>query len=172
MAATRLIALHINKGRTIAQTLGDRTDYSENPAKTDGGKYITSYACAPQTADEEFLFSKRQYEYITGRQQKHDVIAYQNRQSFKPGEITPEEANRMGYELGMRWTKGKYAFIVCTHVDRAHIHNHIIYNSTSLDCTRKFRDFHLSGLALQRVSDRICLEHGLSIIEPKPKAER
>lgn len=172
MAATRLIALHINKGRTIAQTLGDRTDYSENPAKTDGGKYITSYACAPQTADEEFLFSKRQYEYITGRQQKHDVIAYQIRQSFKPGEITPEEANRMGYELGMRWTKGKYAFIVCTHVDRAHIHNHIIYNSTFLDCTRKFRDFHLSGLALQRVSDRICLEHGLSIIAPKPKAER
>ena len=60
---------------------------------------------------------------------------------FKPGEVTPEEANRIGYELGMRFTKGKHAFIVATHTDRAHIHNHIIFNSTALDCTRKFRDF-------------------------------
>jgi type IV secretory pathway VirD2 relaxase len=60
----------------------------------------------------------------------------------------------------MRFTKGRHAFIVATHTDRAHIHNHIIFNSTSLDCTRKFRDFHLSGLALQRVSDRLCLEYG------------
>ena len=92
---------------------------------------------------------------MTGRRQKHDVIAYQIRQSFKPGEVTPEEANRIGYELGMRFTKGKHAFIVATHTDRAHIHNHIIFNSTSLDCTRKFKDSHLSELALQRVSDRL-----------------
>ena len=72
----------------------------------------------------------------------------------------------------MRFTKGKHAFIVATHTDRAHIHNHIIFNSTSLDCTRKFRDFHLSGLALQRVSDRLCLEHGLSVIVPRPYRER
>ena len=63
---------------------------------------------------------------ITGRTQAHDVIAYQIRQSFKPGEITPEEANKVGYETAMRFTKGKHAFIVATHVDRAHIHNHII----------------------------------------------
>ena len=54
------------------------------------------------------------------------MIAYQIRQSFKPGEITPEEANEVGYETGMRFTKGKHAFIVATHVDREHIHNHII----------------------------------------------
>ena len=77
-------------------------------------------------------------------------IAYQIRQSFKPGEITAEEANKVGYELAMRFTKGKYAFIVATHTDREHIHNHIIYNSTALDSTRKFRDFLLSGLAVQR----------------------
>ena len=122
MAATRLIALHINKGKTVAQCLADRTDYSENAAKTEDGKYISAYACDAKTCDEEFLLSKRQYEHITGRTQAHDVIAYQIRQSFKPGEITPEEANKVGYETAMRFTKGKHAFIVATHVDRAHIH--------------------------------------------------
>ena len=164
MAATRLIALHINKGKTVAQCLADRTDYSENAAKTEDGKYISAYACDAKTCDEEFLLSKRQYEHITGRTQAHDVIAYQIRQSFKPGEITPEEANRIGYETAMRWTKGKYAFFVATHTDKAHIHNHIYYNSTSLDCTRKFRDFIGSGRAVRRLSDRICLENDLSVI--------
>lgn len=172
MAATRLIPLHINKGKTVAQCLADRTDYSENAAKTNNGEFISSYECDPKTADEEFLLSKRQYFHITGREQKNDVIAYQIRQSFKPGEITPEEANRVGYELAMRWTKGKHAFIVATHIDKAHIHNHVIYNSTALDCTHKFKDFFLSGLAVQKLSDRICVEHGLSVITPKPYRER
>lgn len=172
MAATRLIALHINKGKTVAQCLADRTDYAMNAAKTEHGKYISAYECDPRTVDEEFLLSKREYEHITGRHQKHDVIAYQIRQSFKPGEVTPEEANQIGYELAMSWTKGKHAFIVATHTDRAHIHNHITYNSTSLDCTRKFKDFHLSGLALARLSDILCLEHRLSVITRKPYRER
>ena len=172
MAATRLIALHINKGKTIAQCLRDRTDYAQNPEKTEKGELVTGYECDPMTADEEFLLAKRQYFHITGRRQQNDVIAYQIRQSFKPVEITPEEANRVGYELGKRFTKGKHAFLVATHTDRAHIHNHIVFNSTSLDCKRKFRDFHNSGLALQKVSDIICMEHGLSIIEKKPYKER
>ena len=172
MAATRLIALHVNKGKTVAQCLADRTDYSQNAAKTNDGEFISSYECDPKTADEEFLLSKRQYQHITGRQQKNNIIAYQIRQSFKPGEITPEEANQVGYETAMRWTKGKHAFIVATHIDKSHIHNHIIYNSTSLDATRKFKNFFLSGLAVQRLSDMVCLEHGLSIITPKPYRER
>ena len=97
MAATRLIALHINKGKTVAQCLADRTDYSQNAAKTENGKYISSYECDPRTADEEFMLTKRQYEHITGRRQGHNVIAYQIRQSFKPGEVSPEEANQIGY---------------------------------------------------------------------------
>lgn len=172
MAATRLIALHVNKGKTVAQCLADRTDYSENAAKTNNGEFISSYECEAKTADEEFLLSKRQYQHITGRQQKNNIIAYQIRQSFKPGEVTPEEANQVGYETAMRFTKGKHAFIVATHIDKAHIHNHIIYDSTTLDCTRKFKNFFLSGLAVQRVSDLVCAEHGLSIITPKPYRER
>ena len=121
MAATRLIALHVNKGKTVAQCLADRTDYSQNAAKTNDSEFISSYECDPKTADEEFLLSKRQYQHITGRQQKNNIIAYQIRQSFKPGEITPEEANQVGYETAMRWTKGKHAFIVATHIDKSHI---------------------------------------------------
>lgn len=172
MAACRLIALHINKGKTIAQCLADRTDYSQNAEKTNGGEYISSYECDPETADQEFLLSKRQYLQMTGRTQEHDVIAYQIRQSFKPGEITPEDANEIGYELAMRFTKGRHAFLVATHIDKAHIHNHIIYNSTTLDCLHKFRDFRRSGLAVQRLSDMICLEHGKSVIKPRPYKER
>lgn len=123
MAAVRLIALHGNKGKTVAQTLSDRTDYAKNPDKTAKGELVTSYGCDPLTVDEEFMLSKRQYRQITGREQHSDVIAYQIRQSFKPGEISPEKANRLGHELAMRFTKGHYAFIVATHTDRAHIHN-------------------------------------------------
>lgn len=172
MAATRLIALHANKGKTIARSLSDRTDYAKNPDKTEKGELVTGYQCDPFTVDEEFMLTKRKYEQITGRHQRRDVIAYQIRQSFKPGEITPEEANRLGRELARRFTKGKFAFIVATHTDRAHIHNHIVFNSTSLDGTRKFKNFWFSGLALQRLSDLVCLENSLSVIEAKPIGER
>ena len=172
MAATRLIALHKNKGMTVAACLKNRTDYIENPDKTEQGQFVSSYACSTLTADEEFMLTKRQYDLINGRRQKSNVIAYQIRQSFRPGEITAEEANKVGYELAMRFTKGKYAFVVATHTDRQHIHNHVIFNSTALDGTRKFRDFFFSALAVQRLSDLICLEHQLSVIEKKPYRER
>lgn len=172
MAATRLIAMHQNKGRSLQRCLKDRTDYAQNGEKTEGGELVSSYACDPKTVEEEFAVSKRDYAQMTGRRYAGDIIAYQIRQSFKPGEITPEEANRIGYETAMRWTKGRHAFIVATHVDKAHIHNHIIYNSTDLDCERKFKNFFFSGVALQKVSDMVCLENGLSVIEPKKPGER
>ncbi len=172
MAATRLIALHVGKGKTVAQCLGERLDYSQNPLKTEQGELISSYECEPETAAMEFLLSKRKYQQVTGEEYRGNIIAYQIRQSFKPGEITAEDANRIGYETAMRFTKGKHAFTVSTHTDKAHIHNHIIFNSTSLDGTRKFKNFFYSALALQRLSDIICLEHGYSIIEKKPYDER
>ena len=93
LAATRLIALHKNKGKSVAACLKSRTDYAKNPDKTNRGELVSSYECSPLTTDEEFMLSKRQYELATGRSQKNDVIAYQIRQSFRPGEITAEEAN-------------------------------------------------------------------------------
>lgn len=166
MATTRLIPMHIGKGKTISESIKGRTDYAENPDKTDGGNLISAYECDPVTVDAEFLLAKRQYAALTGREiGTYDVLAYQIRQAFKPGEITPDEANKIGYELAMRFTKSKHQFIVATHIDKAHIHNHIIFNSTTLDSTRKFRNFWGSTLAVCRISDRICLEHHLSIIE-------
>ena len=102
MATTRIIPMHLNKGKTFTQCLADRTEYGMNPDKTEGGALISAFACEPETAVSEFALSKREYRELTGRVQESDVIAYQVRQSFKPGEVTPEEANRIGYEFAKR----------------------------------------------------------------------
>lgn len=172
MAATRLIVMHANKGKSIAKCLKERTDYAMNGEKTEQGRYISSYACNAELADKEFAQSKKEYFEWTGRKPKGDIIAYQIRQSFKPGEITPEKANQVGYETAMRFTKGEHAFVVATHIDKAHIHNHIIFNSTNLACNRKFRDTWFIAIALQRLSDLVCLENGLSVIKPRKPSER
>lgn len=166
MATTRLMPLHTGKGRTVGQAISDIIDYTENPQKTDGGRLITSWQCDSRIADAEFLFTKNQYIQKTGRVRgEDDVIAYHLRQSFVPGEITPEEANRLGCELAKRFTKGNHAYIVCTHIDKAHIHNHVIWNSTALSQTRKFRNFWGSSRAVRRLNDTICIENGYSIVE-------
>jgi hypothetical protein len=170
MAATWIKSLHVSKTMTKSTAVAAIIDYVENPQKTDGGRLVTSYECDSRIADEQFLLAKREYEYITGRNQgKHDVLAYHIRQSFKPGEVTPEEANEIGRQLVLSFTKGKHSFVVATHIDRAHVHNHIIFNSTTLDCTHKFNDFKRSDRAIRRISDLLCAEHGLSVIEnPAP----
>ena len=170
MATTRIMPLHVGKGRTESRAISDIIDYVANPKKTDNGRLITGYACDSRTADAEFLLAKRQYIAATGRVRgTDDVIAYHVRQSFRPGEITPEEANRLGVEFAKRFTKGNHAFVVCTHIDKSHIHNHIIWSSVSLEYDRKFRNFWGSTKAVRRLSDTICIENGLSIVEnPKP----
>lgn len=157
--------LHIGKRQTTSTAIAKIIDYAENPQKTDNGKLITGYECDTVTADAEFAFSKKQYLQLTGRRRgKDDVIGYHLRQSFLPGEITPEEANQIGYELAMKLTKGNHAFVVCTHIDKHHVHNHIIINSVDLDCRRKFRNFWNSAWAIRRINDKLCLEHGLSVV--------
>ena len=174
MAVTKIIPLHARKGTSALNSLSDRIDYIEDEKKTEQGKFISSYMCAPETAAEEFLLSRQQYvlKHTDKVKNGKEVIAYQIIQSFKPGEISPEKANELGYELAMRFTKGKHAFVVSTHTDKEHIHNHIIYNAVDLNADRKFRDFLRSGRAVQKLSDIICLENGLSVIEPKWKQEK
>jgi len=164
--------LHTGKGQSIQSALGRTVDYVENPDKTDGGELISSYACNPTIAEQEFIFIKAQYTNLTGRTQgDKNVIAYHLRQSFKPDEIDPQKANKIGYNLAMSLTKGKHAFIVCTHVDRKHIHSHIVFNSTTLDCTKKFRNFWNSAFVIRKISDILCLENSLSVIE-NPKESK
>ena len=112
------------------------------------------------TADAEFLLSKAKYKAITGREQQRDadVLCYQIRQSFKPGEITPEEANRVGYETAMRWTKGKHAFF-CGHPYRPppYPQPHLLqFNRAGL--RPQIPGFFRSASALRRLSDRVCLK--------------
>ena len=165
IATTRIIPMHITNGKTLAQSIADRTDYGLNPEKTNDGELTSAYACDPRSFASEVLVSKRQYKAFTGKDEKSDVLVYQVRQSFKPGEVTPEEANQIGYDFASRFLKGKHAFFVCTHTDKAHIHNHIYWNAVTLDCKRKFRDFRRSHKAVARLSDLICTEHRLSVIE-------
>ena len=140
----------------------DRFDYGLNPEKLGA---VSSYLCDPATAHAEFMLVKSQYQAETGRTAEQGALCYQIRQAFPQGEVTAEEANRIGYETAMRWTTGKYQFFVCTHTDKGHTHNHIYFNSTAADRSRKFRNFIGSTFALRRLSDRVCLEHSLSIVE-------
>lgn len=167
MATTRLIPMHVIKGQSVAHTVHERLSYAINPDKTNSGQLVKAYACEPETSAGEMLLCKKEYETYIGRseEKKSDIVLYQIRQSFKPGEISPEKAQEIGFELAMSFTKGKYQFVVATHTDHAHIHNHIIFNSTSIDHTQKFRNFLGSSEAIRKISDKLCLENGLSIIE-------
>ena len=149
----------------------ERFDYGQNPDKTEGGELISSYGCDHMTADAEFLLSKAKYKAATGREQRRDadVLCYQIRQSFKPGEITPEEANRIGYETAMRWTKGKYAFFVATHTDKAHIHNHIIMNSVNFETGQKF---HQSAREMQQADSAVTALTGSDAYAEMTRAQR
>lgn len=170
MATTRIIPLHEIKWQSISETLLDRTDYAENAEKTNEGEYVSAYGCLPQHADVDFMLARKNYEYHKG-QIRGNIIAYHIRQSFKPGEITPELANQIGHELVMNFTKGKYQFVVGTHTDKAHIHNHIVFNAISMDGSKKFRDPLRSARIIRRISDELCAQYGLSIVEnPKQKS--
>lgn len=140
----------------------DRFTYGLNPEKLGA---VSSYLCDQNTAPAEFLLVKSQYHAETGRAVSRGALFFQIRQAFLPGEVTAKEANRIGYETAMRWTKGKYQFFVCTHTDKAHIHNHIYFNATAFDRSRKFHNFIGSSFALRRLSDRVCIEHELSVIQ-------
>ena len=165
MAATRIMSIHINKGKTARQCIGDRLDYIMNPKKTDGGILVSTYACSPETAADEFMLFRQEYQQNTGRTQENEVIGYHVRQAFKPEEITPEVANEIGNELASRMTDDQFAYVVATHIDKHHIHNHIILCSTDLEGQHKYRDVKQSSKDLAQISDSLCREHGLLVIQ-------
>ncbi|WP_204789846.1 relaxase/mobilization nuclease domain-containing protein, partial [Oscillibacter sp. CU971] len=117
MAISKILPRKTMKNRTRQQSMAERHDYDQRPQKTQNGELVMSYMCQPETAAEEFEISKRLYFQITGRSQPvhRDIIMYRIIQSFKPEEISPEDANRLGYELAMKFTEGKHQFVVSTH---------------------------------------------------------
>ena len=108
MATTRIMSIHINKGKTARQCITERLDYIMNPEKTDGGILISSYACEPQTAADEFMLYRQEYLANTGREIENEILGYHVRQAFKPGEITPEDANAIGKD----WPKESQAAVM------------------------------------------------------------
>ena len=157
MAISNLLPRKTMPSRTRLQSMAERHDYDQKPEKTRDGELVSAYMCSPETAAEEFEISKQLYYQLTGRSQpkKRDVIMYRIIQSFKPGEVSPEEANRIGYELAMRFTGGRHQFVAATHVDKKHIHTHIEFNSTKLDCDGKFKNLKDSALVMRWLNDEI-----------------
>ena len=167
MATTTILTVHVNKGKTPKQCVAAQLNYIMNPAKTDGGKLISSHACMPETAVNEFMLYRQEYLENTGRENENEVLVYHVRQAFKPEEITPKEANEIGKELASRMTNDQFAYVVATHIDKHHVHNHIVI---ALDCQHKYRDVKRSGKDLAQLSDAICEEHQLSVIrDPQNK---
>ena len=162
MAATYLKPHKQADNRSALQSLKDRFDYGLDPKKLGA---VSAHLCDPAMAHLEFMLVAEQYRLEMGREPGRGVLCYQIRQAFPPGELSAAEANKIGYETAQRWTKGKYQFFVCTHTDKGHIHNHIYFNAVAYDRSRKFRNFLGSSFALRRLSDRVCLEHSLSVIQ-------
>ncbi len=121
MATTRIMSIHVSKDKTAAQCIRERLDYIMNPEKTISGMLVSTHACSPETAAEEFMLYRQQYQTSTGRTQHNEVIAYHVRQAFRPGEITPELANEIGRELASQLTGDQNAFVVATHIDKHHM---------------------------------------------------
>ena len=169
MAVTRLSKIKSSTSSSTNNTLKGRLDYIINKDKTNDEELVSAFECEVDTAYIEFALNKDLYEKITGNEIKKlgDVLAYHLRQAFKPGEVSAEEAHEIGLKLAKEFTKENHQFVIATHVDKAHIHNHIIFNSTNLDSEGKFKDEWRSAKDVRKISDRLCLEYGLSVVEPK-----
>ena len=150
----------VTKTHPIKSTLKDAIDYICNPVKTDGSLLISSYGCSAETADIEFAWTRR-HAVDKGENLGRHLI-----QAFAPGEVTPEEAHQIGLELAKEILGGKYEFVLTTHIDRGHIHNHVIWNAVSFTDHKHYHSNKRSYYEIRRASDRLCKEHGLSVIVP------
>lgn len=156
----------VTKVHPIKSTLKKAIDYICNPQKTDEKILISSYNCAPETADIEFEFTHK-----LARQQG-DNLAHHLIQSFVPGEVTPEQAHEIGRQLADEVLKGKYEYVLTTHIDKGHIHNHIIFNAVDMVNNLKYNSNKGSYYSIRRASDRLCMENGLDVIlNPKHKGK-
>ena len=150
----------VTKTHPIKSTLKAAIDYILNPEKTDGKLLASSFGCGMETADIEFAWTRE----AAGDRGTH--LGRHLIQSFSVGETTPEEAHKIGMELASAILGGKYEFVLTTHVDKDHLHNHLIFNAVSFVYHKKYHSNKQSYHFIRRTSDRICKEHGLSVITP------
>ena len=150
----------VTKTHPIKSTLKAAIDYILNPDKTDGKLLASSFGCGIETADIEFAWTRE----AAGDRGTH--LGRHLIQSFAVGETTPEEAHKIGMELAKEILGGKYEFVLTTHVDKGHLHNHLIFNAVSFVDYKKYHSNKQSYHFIRRTSDRICKEHGLSVVTP------
>ena len=150
----------VTKTHPIKSTLKAAIDYICNPEKTDGKLLVSSYGCAAETADIEFAWTRR-HAIDKGTNLGRHLI-----QAFQPGEVTPEQAHEIGMELAKEILGGKYEFVLTTHIDKDHVHNHLIFNAVSFADHKHYHSNKRSYHYIRRTSDRLCKEHGLSVIIP------
>ena len=150
----------VTKTHPIKSTLKAAIDYICNPDKTDGKLLVSSFGCAAETADIEFEWTRR-HAIDKGTHLGRHLI-----QAFEPGEVSPEEAHRIGMELAREVLGGKYEFVLTTHIDKDHVHNHLIFNAVSFTDHKHYHSNKHSYHEIRRASDRLCKEHGLSVIVP------
>ena len=150
----------VTKTHPIKSTLKAAIDYICNPEKTDGKLLVSSYGCTAETADIEFSWTRR-HAIDKGTNLGRHLI-----QAFQPGEVTPEQAHEIGMELAKEILGGKYEFVLTTHIDKDHVHNHLIFNAVSFTDHKHYHSNKRSYHYIRRTSDRICKEHGLSVIIP------
>lgn len=141
------------------QGLRDVMDYMLQDYKTEQQYYVTGLNCQPQTARQEMMITKKQF------QKEGGIIAYHGYQSFMPGEVTPQQAHDIGVKLAEELWGARFEVIVATHLDKSHIHNHFVLNSVSFVDGYRYYDNNASYDLMRKTSDRLCREHQLSVIE-------
>ena len=150
----------VTKIHPIKSTLKKALDYIENPDKTDEKLFVSSYGCSYETADIEFQMLLDQA-YQKGNNLAHHLI-----QAFEPGETTAEQAHEIGRRLADEVLQGKYPYVITTHIDKGHLHNHIIFCAVDMANQRKYISNRQTYAFIRRTSDRLCKEHGLSVVMP------
>ncbi|MFG6322828.1 MAG: relaxase/mobilization nuclease domain-containing protein [Lachnospiraceae bacterium] len=151
------------KIHAITATVHKAVDYICNPDKTDEGILISSYGCSPETAAYDFKFA------LSKTKQSDPNKAYHLIQSFLPGEVSYKEAHQIGVELADKLLEGKYSYVVSTHIDKGHVHNHIIFCAADNINHEKYHDCKKTYYNIRNLSDDLCREHELSVITPGEK---
>lgn len=149
----------------IKTTLKKAIDYICNSDKTADEIYVSTHLCSREFADKEFELTKKQFNSRT------KTLAHHLIQSFVPGEVSFEEAHQVGLELCESVLGGKYEYVLATHIDKVHIHNHIIFNSVDVDEGKVYHSYYGSYMNIRNQSDRLCKEHNLSVLDSEVQAD-
>ena len=150
----------VTKIKPIKSTLSKALDYIQNPDKTDGKMLVSSFGCSYETADIEFEYTLSQ---ALG---KGNNLAFHLIQSFEPGEVYYETAHKIGKQLADAVTKGQHEYVLTTHIDKGHVHNHVIFCAANFVDHRKYNSNKRSYYGIRNMSDKLCRENGLSVVVP------